>query len=144
VSDSRAGQIQVIDSVLQFVQVGQFAIVEYRLADAVEDPPYAQAAREPSGWYLEVVSEFYLPRDVWPIDELALRREGWLPPADVEENWWMRLDGSASLHEVARHLVDGLAQGRCCAGDGELSISIGTFPSGPDGGLPLPGLADAA
>lgn len=143
-SDRQGDRVDVVGTLLPFVQIGQFLIVEFAPPAGSDEPPYVQAARDPSGWYLEVVSEFYLPRDVWPIDELALRRRGWIAPVDVDQNWWQRVEDPASLDDVARRLVDGLVAGRCCAGEGELNVSIGTFPSGPDGGLPLPSLADAA
>ncbi len=81
------------------------------------------------------MSQNYLPADRWPIDELNLRRGGWVPPADDTENWWQEVDtsdGAASL------LIAGLRAGRMCPDPDHFTWSIGTFPSGPDGGEPVP------
>lgn len=115
---------------------GQFVIVENVVGLPDSDLPYAQAARSVDGWYCEVVSDAFLPAPVWPIDELALRRLGWSPPdpAQPDDNWSTELPLNA---DIAKLLLEGLRKGRCCPDDAPLRWSVGTFPSGPDGGLPL-------
>ena len=117
---------------------GQFVIVECAVALPQIEHPYAQAARTADGWYCEVVSSAFLPAHVWPIDELVLRRMGWSPPdrAQTDDNWSAELPLNA---DVASRLLDGLRYGRCCPDRALVRWSVGTFPSGPDGGLPLPG-----
>ena len=71
----------------------------------------------------------------WPIDELALRRAGWLLPDDETANWWQ---GADSARIAAERLVQGLRAGRLCPDPQAFSCRGGTFPSGPDGGEPVP------
>lgn len=128
-----------IEQLLCCAKIGHFAIVEFLPEGWEGAEPYVQAAREPSGWYLEVVSDRFLPRSVWPINELALRRCGWTPPADVDDNWSRFEEGDGDARALAQLMHEGLVVGRVCIGDGSFRLTIGTFPPGPDGGLPLPG-----
>ncbi len=114
---------------------GSFVILEYDKETPWAPRPYAQCAREVDGWYCELVSESYLPREHWPIDELALRRAGWLLPDDETDNWWQGADTAAA---AAVRLVEGLRAGRLCPDPEAFSCRSGTFPSGPNGGEPLP------
>jgi hypothetical protein len=112
----------------------QFLILEYHPSGTIE--PYAQAAREVGGYYCELVSEAYLPSVEWPIDEIAIRRQGWTPPDPDTQNWWTVAE-SADL--AARLLVDGLRHGRRCDELSAFTWRDGTFPGGGgDGGEPLP------
>lgn len=116
---------------------GTFVILEFTAATCDDPYPYSQCAREIDGWYLEVVSAHYLPAEVWPLDELALRRGGWAAPDDRTDNWW-RVEPSPEA--VAGLLVEALVAGRRCPSSPDaFRIVEGRFGSGgPDGGEPLP------
>lgn len=124
-----------VTEALATLRPGRFVLLEYHQSVTWDPCPYAQCAREVDGWYCEVVSEFYLPRGIWPIDELALLRSGWLVPDDTTDNWWCSV---ASAADAAELLILGLRSGRLCADPDSFSCTVGTFPSGPDGGEPLP------
>lgn len=100
--------------------------------------PYAQAAREPSGWYLEVVSDWFLPRQDWPVDELALRRSGWIAPQNEGENWYRWEPEATDVDGLGMTLLAGLVEGRPCICAGEFQVTTGRFPSGPHDGEPVP------
>lgn len=134
--DSRWSELEsAVAAVLTGIRHGQFLVVEYDISDSLDPLPYAQCAREVDGWYCEVVSQYYLEGARWPIDELALRRAGWLLPDDQTANWWRSADSSTS---AACHVLEGLRRGRCCPDPDVVAWSVGTFPSGPDGGEPVP------
>jgi hypothetical protein len=120
---------------LDDLRPGTFVILEYDKETPWDPRPYAQCAREVDDWYCEIVSESYLARDLWPIDELALRRGGWLLPDDETANWWQ---GAESARIAAERLIEGLRAGRLCPDPEAFSCRGGTFPSGPDGGEPVP------
>ena len=120
---------------LEGLHPGTFVILEYEKETPWDPRPYAQCAREVEGWYCDVVSQSYLPRESWPIDELALRRAGWLLPDDETANW---RQGAVSARIAAERLVQGLRAGRLCPDPEAFSCRGGTFPSGPDGGEPVP------
>lgn len=124
-----------VTDALATLRPGRFVLLEYHQSVTWDPCPYAQCAREVDGWYCEVVSEFYLSRELWPIDELALRRAGWLVPDGTTDNWWRSVDAAA---DAAALLIEGLRSGRLCPDPGSFSCTVGTFPPGPDGGEPLP------
>lgn len=132
-----ANALQPLTEVVTTLTVGQFIVVDCLIGLPEPGLPYSQAARTPGGWYCEVVSGAFLPADVWPINELALRRMGWNAPYPVhpDDNWSSELPLDS---DVASHLLGGLRYGRCCPESAFVRWSVGTFPSGPDGGLPLP------
>jgi hypothetical protein len=114
-----------------------FVVLDFASADTSVGP-YSQAAREVDGWYLEVVNDLYLPRSAWPLDELGLRRSGWLAPADGLGNWWRLADEDTEPTDLVRLLLGGLRDGRPCPAEGEFRITVGTSPTDPDDGEPLP------
>ena len=123
---------------LRDVRPGQYVVVEFVEHEGVPSwsPwPYAQCAWEPEGWYCEAVSARFLPADQWPLDELALRRSGWHAPSAATENWstW-----SATAGEAAAAMVDALRHSRDCQDPSRYRWEVRTFPTGPDGGEPLP------
>ena len=124
-----------MQSALDEVTPGKFLILEYLTEEDLPVEPYAQAALDPGGWYCEVVSTHYLPGHRWSLDELALVRSGWHPPDQQTDNWW-RAD--VGLEHAAGLLVDALWIARTCTDPDRYAISVGTFPSGPDGGEPVP------
>ncbi len=126
-----------VDTVLAGLRPQRFLVIEYIAARRWDPCPYVQCARDADGWYCEVVSEHYLGRGDWPIDELALRRSGWLPPDETTRNWW-RVEQDPT--HAATVLVTGLRDGRCCPDPEAFFWSVGTFPSGggPGGGEPMP------
>jgi hypothetical protein len=111
----------------------QFVILEYHPGG--EPEPYAQAAYEMGGYHCELVSEECLPADLWPIDDVAIRRQGWTAPDSDTPNWWTR---AATAEQAAHHLVDGLRHGRRCPDPAAYTWWDGTFPDGGGGGEPLP------
>lgn len=126
---------------LDTLPAGSFVIVEFVPADRhLDTPPYAQAAHDPLDWCIEVVSERYLSVECWPIDAAALELLGFAPHGD-RGNWQSR---AVETVEVVDRLVDGLVKGRCCMDDGVFQVSFGTFPSGPDGGIPVPDFGEQA
>lgn len=127
--------IDEIGQALLRLRPGQFLLLEYDALRTWDPRPYAQCAREVDSWYCEVVSQHYLGATQWPIDELALRRAGWLLPDDETANWWLNAE---SAEATAALLVEGLRLGRMCPDPEKFAWSVGTFPSGPDGGEPLP------
>ena len=124
-----------VGAALARLRPGQFLLIEYDTHGTWDPRPYAQCAREVDSWYCEVVSQHYLSATTWPIDELALRRAGWMLPDDETANWWRNAD---SADAAAVLLVEGLRRGRLCTDPELFAWSVGTFPSGPDGGEPLP------
>ena len=130
--DELAGEI---GSALSRLRPRQFLLIEYDSRGTWDPRPYAQCAREIDSWYCEVVSQHYLAASTWPIHELALRRAGWLLPDDETANWWRNADAPDSAGQL---LVEGLRRGRLCTDPELFAWSVGTFPSGPDGGEPLP------
>jgi hypothetical protein len=111
----------------------QFLILEYHPGGDPE--PYAQSSPEMGGYYCELVSEEYLPGDQWPIDDIAIRRQGWAPPDPDTPNWWTYAE---TAEEAAHNLVDGLRHGRRCPDLSAYTWCDGTFPGGGGGGEPLP------
>ncbi len=126
-----------VQAALDQVTPGQFLLIEYLTDDDLPVEPYAQAALDPGGWHCEVVSDRYLPRHRWPIDHLALSAAGWRPPGEGSDNYWVP---DVDLGSAATLLVRGLMLGRGCTDPDRYAISVGTFPSGPHGGEPLPAL----
>ena len=124
-----------VQDALDQVQPGQFLLLEFLSGEGLPVDPYAQAALDPGGWYCEVVSAHHLPTHRWVLDELALARQGWQPPDSGTDNWWR---GDVGLDQAAALLVDALWIGRGCTDMDRYAISFGTFPSGPDGGEPIP------
>jgi hypothetical protein len=127
--------IEWVQDALDRVTPGQFLLIEYLTDQDLPVDPYAQAALEPGGWYCELVSGHHLPTHRWPLDEVGLRRSGWLVPGDGTDNFW-RPD--VDLREAAGILVGSLWVGRSCTDPDRYALSVGTFPSGPHGGEPLP------
>jgi hypothetical protein len=124
-----------VGAALARLRPGRFLLIEYHAQGTWDPRPYAQCAREVDSWYCEVVSQNYLGASTWPIDELAMRRTGWLLPDDETANWWRNAE---TAEQAAELLVDGLRHGRLCPDPEAFAWSVGTFPSGPDGGEPLP------
>ena len=128
------GLIAWVQDALDHVQPGQFLLIEYLTGEDMPVEPYAQAALDPGGWYCEVISDQHLPRHRWPLDELELARTCWHQPDHGTDNWWQ---ADVSLDHAAPLLVTALWRARGCTDEDCYAISVGTFPTGPDGGLPL-------
>lgn len=124
-----------VQAALDSITPGQFLLLEYLTGDALPVEPYAQAALDPGGWYCEIVSAHHLPGHLRRLDELALVRDSWRAPDSGTDNWWQ---SDVTLNAAARLLVDALWFARDCTDPDLYAISIGTFPSGPRGGEPLP------
>jgi hypothetical protein len=119
---------------------GKFLIIEYGV-DRLDEPPYAQLAVDPEGYYLELVSERYLPARDWPIDEAALRSGHWLAPDSSTDNWWRFADRP---YLAARSLLHALTVGRSCTSHDLFTVRTGSFPSPPGGGEPIPSWSQQA
>ena len=133
--DARTELADWVQAALDEITPGQFLVLEYLTDADLPVEPYAQAALDPGGWHCELVSPHYLPTHRWPIDEPAIDRAGWRPPDGRTHNWW---SCDVDLDAAARLLVDALWDGRACTDPDRFAISIGTFPSRPDGGEPHP------
>jgi hypothetical protein len=133
VNDPWNGALEQLANRLAILQPGQFLIVECGATHDDAFVPYAQAARDSDGWHCEVVSQHYLPASEWPIDEVVLARLGWRAPGEGD-NWNRR---AALGDDVAGLLLGALHLGRLCPQEGPFSWVVGTFPRGPDGGLPV-------
>lgn len=136
-TSERAELAAWVQSALDEVTPGQFMLLEYLTDDDVPVEPYAQAALDPGGWYCETVSGAHLPGHRWPIDEHAAMRHGWRAPDARTANWWQ---ADVDLDRAAALLVDALWLARGCTDPDRYAISIGTFPSGADGGAHRGGL----
>lgn len=112
-----------------------FVIIEFDAGLSTTNP-YVQAAREPNGFYCEVVSEEFLPRAEWPILQRTLIESGWERPSGGGENWHQIVDNLPS--PAAQLMLDGLRQGRVCRDPNRIAWRVGRFPPGPDGGEPVP------
>ena len=76
-----------------------------------------------------------LPPAEWPLDEQALRDDGWSAPDGVVDNWWQERDDPA---EVARLMVRSLTEARGCNDAEAVSWHVGQHPDPPGDGEPLP------
>ena len=124
-----------VQEALDQVRPGQFLLIEYLSGTGLPVDPYAQAALDPGGWYCEVVSGHHLPTHRWFLDELALTRQHWRQPDDGTDNYWQP---DVALDQAAELLVTALWCARACTDIDRYAISIGTFPTSPDGGEHLP------
>jgi hypothetical protein len=112
----------------------QFLIVEHQPSG--RDGPYAQATGDGHGYYCELSNPARTPGGLWPVDHLAIRRQGWAAPDQTTPNWWTLTDDAA---QAARRILGGLRHAHRCADPHTLTRRIGTFPTGGgDGGEPLP------
>jgi len=118
---------------------GQFLILDYDRGH-LASPPYAQLAVEHDGFYLEVVSAYYVPTSECPLNTRWLRSHGWSSPDADTANWW-RTSNDAS--HAARALVTALTVARSCRDPDRFSISMGSFPPPPGGGEPTRESEDA-
>ena len=131
-----------LDTLVSTLPWGSFLIVEGSPDVFGESAPYAQGAPGPAGWYVEVVSEYYLPADdLHPIDTRWLTGLGFGPPDGETQNWW-RIGVTAS--DVPGLLIAGLRVGRGCVDGSAVLVRTGRFPDRPRGGEPLPVLADVS
>lgn len=126
--------VTAVERAITGLRPRQFLTLDYDSGDPGNEP-YAQLAVEPDEFYLEVVSEAYLPPGQWPINTAALRSRGWRPPDEGNANWWCTATDAST---AARSLVTALMLGRQCLDLERFTVSIGTFPPPPDGGQSLP------
>ncbi len=131
----RAELVNWVQEGLDQVQPGQFLVIEYLRGAGLPVDPYAQAALDPGGWYCEVVSTYHLPAHRWVLDELALARDGWRSPDADTDNWWLP---DVPLGDAAALLMEALWIGCGRTDLDRYAISVGTFPTGPNGGETLP------
>jgi hypothetical protein len=125
--------------VLVSLSWGSFVIVEYDSATFGDLSPYSQAAPGPRGWYVEVVSQGYLGSCSPAVSDDWLALAGFNPPDDETGNWWL---DSVPPDEASQVLLDGLRCGRGCVDPALVVARTGSFPPRPDGGEPVPVMAD--
>ena len=116
----------------------QFLIVDYDLVRLRGAGLYAQASRQPSGYYCEVVSGEVLREHVWPFDPAALTRGGWCPPDASTSNWF--LTGVPSALIAGGLLLRSLVEARGCDDPDLIFLTVGSHPPG-GGGEPEPAAA---
>lgn len=111
----------------------QFVLIQYDTDIAVGPEPYAQAARDGDAWHVEVVSGRYLLPGRWPMDEVWLKRAGWILTGGGAANWFR---AARSPDAAAAILVDGLRFGRHCIEAEQFNVTIQSFAGrpGPGGG----------
>ena len=127
---------RIAEAVAQ-VSSDMFLVLEYSDQSAGDMEPYAQMAGTGADPLCEVVSAWNLPAHDWPLNELALQRGGWSPPARQDfPNWW-RFDLSEP-DEIARGLLEGMRDGRDCTDPHGFRWRIGYFPTDPGGGEEIP------
>ena len=100
-----------IETVLSELRWGHFAIFDY-VDSTRAAAPYAQVAFGVDGYYCEVVSEEYLPVDLWPLEHETLLAAGWRAPDGATLNWWM--SGVTDPGVAATLLASALSEGRAC------------------------------
>jgi len=125
--------VTLVEQVITDLLPGQFLTLDYDSGDPGREP-YAQLAIEFDEYYLEVVSEHYLPPTEWPLNTRWLRSHGWSCPDESTANWWRT---TSDAHLAARALVTALTTARACREPDRFSVSIGTFSPPPGGGKPL-------
>ena len=124
-------------------QVGSemFLVLEYGDDETESSGPYAQMANTGGDPLCEIVSARHLAPDEWPLNELALQRDGWSPPYGGDfPNWW-RFD-LIEPEQIARGLLDGLRIGRTCTDSAAFRWRIGYFPGHPGDKDEIPEGAD--
>lgn len=125
--------VREIADALGTLPIGGFLVLQYVAAGEAGEP-FAQALREPAGWYLELVSEYYISADAWPIRPLWLVPAGWRAPAPLSaENW---SHSAVERSSAAERLVASLVHGRSCR-DSEGFRWYDVHPPYPDGGEPV-------
>ena len=100
------------------------------------DGIYVQVARDPVCLWCEAVSENYRPHEASALIAARLASDGWSIAGPTDDN-----------HEAVRELPDAagaaallvraLHHGFGVASPSEIDVHGGSFPPGPDGGLPL-------
>lgn len=131
---ARAGEL--VSEVLGAMPWNSFLSIQYGDDADGRLQPYAQASPSADGVWCEIVSEEFLPADLWPIGAANLSRDGWSPPDDEVPNWHKQ--GVPPI-EAGHHILEGLRYGRCCDDPTRLRWHTGVFLGGPgpDGGVTL-------
>lgn len=82
--------------------------------------PYAQISTCPNGMGLrcQIVSERFLPANVWPLDRPGLLANGWLPPDELIPSWHRHC---ATAAEATSRVLNALRWGRGCTDHKRLS-----------------------
>lgn len=105
--------------------------------------PYAQIAANPRGYWMEVVSEEYLPGEVWESRPEVLAERGWTPPMETSPiatsspNWHRA--AVADPREAVTESVLGLLRSRGLTDPGLLRVGTFVLDADPRGGEPVDG-----
>lgn len=85
---------------------------------------YGQFAINEGNFQCEVVSEQFLPADVWTINDGYLRQSGWSAPENGNPNWTMRQE---QAEIAASSVLNGMRSGLGCTDPQLINVSIGRF-----------------
>lgn len=103
--------------------------------------PYAQIAANPRGYWMEIVSEEYLPGDVWESHAEPLLERGWTPPMRTSEiatsspNWHRA--AVADARYAVEESIRGLLLSRGLSDPGLLRVGTFVLEADPQGGEPV-------
>ncbi|MHA7271463.1 TY-Chap domain-containing protein [Arthrobacter sp. HLT1-20] len=85
---------------------------------------YGQFAINEGNFQCEIVSEQFLPADVWPINDTYLRHSGWSAPENGNPNWSMRQD---QAERAADSVLTAMRSGLGCADSQLIKMNFGRF-----------------
>nr|WP_186760787.1 hypothetical protein [Arthrobacter alpinus] len=85
---------------------------------------YGQFAINEGNFQCEVVSEQFVPADVWPINDGCLRHSGWSAPENGNPNWSMRQD---KPEQAADSVLTAMRSGLGCTDPQLISLTVGRF-----------------
>jgi hypothetical protein len=120
-----ANAVQSLTDELLWLKDDDFVSIEYGNGTEEHCAPYVQATPSDTGLTLELVSEQFLPTDVWPLNPDFLVSVGWHEPSDKDPNWHVT---DVPRESAAKKLLDGLRLGRGCQDAALLRWHMAVFP----------------
>lgn len=85
---------------------------------------YGQFAINEGNFQCEVVSEKFLPSDVWTINDVYLRQSGWSAPVNGSPNWTMCQE---QAEIAAGSVLNAMRSGLGCTDPQLIDVSLGRF-----------------
>lgn len=111
-----AGSLEEMTSLEYLLVIYDIGLSEYSV--------YGQFAINEGNFQCEVVSEQFLPADVWPINDGYLRHSGWSAPENGNPNWSMRQD---KPERAADSVLTAMRSGLGCTDPQLISLTVGRF-----------------